>query len=481
MGLSDDQLKIPFVNLRTMTHYSLQLAIGTPEEHLAAASAAGHSGIAITDNGTMAGIIQMLKESKKKKFPCVLGVNLFVTEDINTRDPEHRYDRLVVFIKTWEGYQNLCKLISISSLEDHFYYRPRVSYQELFDHKKGLIVSASDITSPFGYSILNGDKKEEELFKRFKDEFADDFYAEISLANVSKRWSKDLKNFVPEENKQEVVNHRIMELSKKYGVTPYLAMPSYMPDKSQYTIQKIVISGSPTGKDGWHFPEPQYTMTLKDLYNRKEVIAPYLSDEEFVQLCKNTTLILDKAKSFKPKFRPLLLKVNYEEHPLFHDTELENKLILMEKYFSKIDPAFANLLKLSRGNENIKKASEALPMLRSRLDPMIECRALRLVLKIIFYHKKVDLQDPVVRDRIVKELDVIERNGVVRFCDYALPLEEVVRLHRRENEERGFGRGSGGSSIIFYAMDISDVDPLKYNLDFDRFCTTIRLGRFSFV
>jgi DNA polymerase-3 subunit alpha len=479
MGLKPEDLKIPFVNLRTFSHYSMLLAVGTPEEHLEAARSAGHAGVAISDSASLAGSIQLHKLSKDKGFPCVIGTSLFVTEDLDLKDPDHKYDRLSVFVKSWAGYQNLCRLVTASSLEDHLYYRPRISFAELFAHKEGLIVSTSDAASPFGFAILNDTGREKELLALFKKEFGRDLYCEISLADQSHRWNKTLKAFVVEDNKQEAVNRRMLEISREMGVTAYLTMPSYMPKKEQFMIQKIAIAQSPIGKDGWHFHEPQYTMSIPELYERKEKVAPYIGDGEFVALCRASAEVLEKAKAFKPVFKPLLLKIDYAAHALSRDAELEEKMLLMETYFKDSDPEFAEMLRLSRENAAIKETSELLPELSGLLREHEKDDALRLTLKIIFDAGKVDLEDAATRARLVKELKVIQRNGVFKFCDYFLPLEDVVRFHRKNGFERGFGRGSGGSSIVCYAMDISDVDPQKYTLDFDRFVTYERLGRYS--
>lgn len=481
MALPKELLKsLPFVNLRTYSHYSMMLAVGTVKDHLKAAMDLGHKGMALTDNGSLAGAIQLYSLAREKNFPFALGANLFITEDILLKDPEHKYDRLVVFAKNWVGYQNLCRLISISSQEDHMYYRPRISFEELFQHKEGLIVSASDASSPFGHHILNSTGLEEELFLRFKEEFKDDFFVEISLADLSQRWNKELKAFIKEDNKQEIVNLRMLELSKAHGVKPYLTMPSYMPDKNQYLIQKISIANSPTGKDGWHFHEAQYTMSVEELYERAQKIAPYLSDEDFKTLCQNSVQVLEKAKDLQLELKPLLLRIEYGEHPVNQEPRLEEALMKLEEEFKEKDPEFSKLLKRSRHNENLKALGDTLPELKEPLKDFVEDKALRTVLKIVLQNKKIDLKDEVYRKRLTEELNVIQNNGVVRFCDYFLPIEDVVRFHRDNGYQRGFGRGSGGSSLVCYALDVSDVDPIKYNLLFSRFITLERLGRFKF-
>jgi DNA polymerase-3 subunit alpha len=417
--MKPDQLSaIPFVNLRTFSHFSMLLAVGTVKDHLKAAKSLGHAGIALTDNASMAGCIQLFNLSKETGLPCILGVNLFVTEDIDTKDPDHKYERLIVFAKNWKGYQNLARLVSISSLEDHVYYRPRISYKELFDHKEGLIVSTSDIASPWGYAVLNNTGREVELLETFKSEFGEDLYVEISLADQSQRWNKDLKAFIKEDDKQETVNKRMLELSKTHGVTSYLTMPSYMPNRDKFVIQKIAISNSPLGRDGWHFHEAQYTMSVAELYERKQTIAPYISDDEFKVLCENSVLVLEKAKGFQPEFKPLLLKINYADHPVNQDAELERKLVLMEKFFEKTDPEFTELLQVSRENKRLQKTVELFPELASKINPMIKDDALRTVIKIAFANKKINFQNEIYRKRFTWELQVIQRNGVVPFGDY---------------------------------------------------------------
>jgi DNA polymerase-3 subunit alpha len=476
----DDFKSIPFVNLRTLTHFSMLLAVGTVKDHVKAAQAAGHAGVSIADNGTMAGSIQLYNLARELNLPFAMGVNLYVTEDINLKDSEHKYDRLIVYAKNWTGYQNLCRLVSISSLEDHLYYRTRVSFDEIFEHKEGLVVSSSDMSSPFGHAILNETSREEELFDRFHKEMGTDFHVEISLGDHSHRWNKEHKAFIKEENKQEIVNRRMMEIAKTRGVKCYLSMPSYMPKKELYAIQKIAISNSHTGKDGWHFHEPQYTMSVEELYERRNLIAPYISDELFKEFCANTMEIVNKCQHLKLEFKPLLLKVPYAEHPVNKDPEIEKKLLLMEKYFATKDPEFAELLKVSRHNESAALVEKYIPELAEYNKQHQSDDALRTTLKIIFANGKINLQNDAYRKRLTKELQVIQRNGVVKFCDYFLPIEDVVLFHRNNGFERGFGRGSGGSSLVCYAMDISDVDCLRFDLDFDRFITLERLGRYDF-
>ena len=130
---------------------------------------------------------------------------------------------------------------------------------------------------------------------------------------------------------------------------------------------------------------------------------------------------------------------------------------------------------------NIKLCSEDDAFMKL-LDISKRDDALDLTIKIIIFNNKVNLLDKKTRDRITYELAVIQRNGVIRLCDYFLLLEDINRyvVEGIEFGIRNFGRGSGASSLLNYALDITDVNPLQYDLPFERFMTLERIGRFSF-
>lgn len=467
--LSKSELdKLEYINLHLHTHFSLLDGVGTIKDHMVECLKKGHKGICITDHGVMSGCIQLYKLSRDKDFlskngqfsniPIVMGSELYITNDVSVKDMENKYNHITVMAKNNIGYKNLCELTSIGSKEDHFYTRPRVGLNELFQKKEGLIITSGCFIGMIPQAIHKGTGKEEEILLQFKKEFGDDFYIEIHLSNINKKWDKTLKKHITQDtNPQEKVNRRLLELAEKHNIKIIICQDSHMPKKEHHFIQSIMIWNSPSGKDGWHFPEPYYTMSIHEMYDKFKENTPYMTDKQFVDGCINTVEILDKCKSLTLEFEPILPKINHEENPVNKNENLEKKLTILKSSFDGIDDEFVSLLKLSE--EDI---------------------SLRTALKIIVKNKKIDFTNDQYRERLTFEIKTIQRNGILKLIDYFLLLEDVTNFVRSNGHMKGPGRGSAGGSLFAYALDITDVDPIKYNLLFSRFLAKERIGTMEF-
>ena len=459
---------IKFVNLHSHSHFSLLDGVGTVRDHITECMKKGHSGVCITDHGVMTGCIQLYRLSndmgfanklgKFNKIPIVVGSELYITEDIQKREPDNKYNHITVYAKDKIGYKNLSELTSIGSKEDHFYSRPRIGKSELFSKKSGLIVTSGCFIGMIPQSIYKKTGREEDILLEFKREFGDDFYIEIHLSNINKKWDKTLKKHVEQSfNPQELVNVRLIELAKKHDIKMIICQDSHMPKKEHHFVQSIMIWNSPSGKDGWHFPDAYYTMSVEDMYEKCRDNAPYISDEDFIHGCTNTIEILEKCGKLNLDFKPILPKIDYDSHYVNKIESLERKIKILESSFLDIDPEFYEIIRLSE------------------TDP-----ALRAAIKVIIKNKKIDLTDDRYRSRIIFEIKTIQRNGIIKLIDYFMLLEDVTNFVKNNNFLRGPGRGSAGGSLFAYALDITDVDPIKYDLLFSRFLTKERIGSMEF-
>jgi DNA polymerase-3 subunit alpha len=432
--LSKEELsKIRFVNTHLHTMYSILDGVGTVSDHICQNLHKGHEGMAITDHGVMSGCIQLYKMSKDKDFlkkigrdkpvPIIMGSELYITRSISERNPEKKYNHITVLAKNEVGYRNLCELTSIASKEDHFYSRPRIELSELFKYKEGLIITSGCFIGMIPQAIYRETGEEEDLLLMFKKEFGDDFYLELHLSDISKVWEKTLKKHVNQGfNPQEKVNRRIIELGKQHNIKTVISLDSHMPKKEHHFIQSIMIWNSPSGKDGWHFPDAYYTMSVEEMYNKCQKVCPYIDDQLFIDSCAASIEILDKCKDCKLEFEPLLPAMQYQEHPVNTEKELndtlEARLDQYQKDYAEKDKDFAQLLEVSRTDY-----------------------ALRTALKVIVNNKKVDLDDDIARERLTMETNTIQRNGVVKLIDYFMLLEDVTKFVRENGHARGFGRG----------------------------------------
>jgi DNA polymerase III alpha subunit len=250
----------------------------------------------------------------------------------------------------------------------------------------------------------------------------------------------------------------MIELAAANGVKCVLTSPSYMPDAKFYDVQKIMIENSKAGgNSGWHFPEPQALMTMEELRERARDKAPYLSDADFEQYCGNSMEVLSKCSAMELTFKPSLAEIDHTADPINADKTLESNLVQLEKFMAAKDAEFAELLAFSRTD-----------------------LSLRTIIKHILAKKKIDIFKDEYRKRLTYELNVIQRNGVIRFGNYFHVIREIAERLAAGGSEKGPGRGSGAGSLVCYALDITDVDPIARGLDFDRFMTRERSGRFNF-
>jgi DNA polymerase III alpha subunit len=171
----------------------------------------------------------------------------------------------------------------------------------------------------------------------------------------------------------------------------------------------------------------------------------------------NTVEVLNKCKNLTLEFEPILPKIKHEENPVNKNENLEKKLNVLKGSFEGIDDEFVSLIKLSESDD-----------------------AFRTALKIIIKNKKVDFTNDQYRERLIFEIKTIQRNGIIKLIDYFLLLEDVTNFVRSNGHMKGPGRGSAGGSLFAYALDITDVDPIKYNLLFSRFLAKDRIGTMDF-
>lgn len=417
--LSKEQLsQIQFVNLVQHTHFSMPFGVGNVKAHIKKVAASGLAGFAMTDTN-MGGVLEAYKAVKDKKLPFALGVQLNIIDDLQRQDKVNKYFTITCFAKNQKGYQNLVALTSIASTPDHFYYKPRISLPELIEHSEGVVVLSGDINGMLSQSIVRETGQEEILMQIFKDHFGDDFYLEMHFHNLSQQWDKDTKSYKDSGmDVQKTVNLKLVELARKYKVKCVLVQNSFMPNQKDKLLQDILIGNTPIGKDGWRFSNTYNTMSVEEMYERVQKEAPYISDEQFVEWSNNSILVLNKCKDIKLAFTPKLPKIKYEESVVNQDPVWEEKFQALKKDLKTRHQGMYELFEVSEGDISLKTS-----------------------FKIMMRNEKVDFNNVHHLDRLVEELLVIQRNGIIKLCDYFLLLEDVTHFVRSNGYLRGFGRG----------------------------------------
>lgn len=460
--LTKEQLnnEIKFVNPVSHSHFSIPYGVGNVKMHLKQAKKLGHAGYCLTDIGSLAGMMDGFKYSKElEKFPFAFGAELNIIDSLENRDKVHRYFNIVCIAKNMEGYKNLCRLISESGKPDHFYYKPRISLEELIEKKEGLIVLSGNMRSMIAESIIKKSNQEDTLIEIFKTFFQDDFYIQLNYMpqNFTFDWKK--KDWIDVGfDPQALVNERLIELSKKHNVKTLLNQNAFMPESHFKLQQDILLSNHEEFKGKGYAEKNIYCLkSVEEMYDEISKKCPYISDELFVDSCKNSIELINKAKNIKLNFKPALPKINYDENEVNLDIHHEENFYKVKDVVAGSSESMLNMFDLAEKDA-----------------------ALKTTIKIIIKNDKVDFAKPEYMNRLAFELKVIQRNGVIQLLDYFLLLEDVTHFVYKINKSRGYGRGSGAGSLLAFSLGITDVDPLEYGLLFERFLTKERIGKLVF-
>ena len=472
--LSKEQLdKINYINLVAKTHYSIPFGVGKVKDQISSAAKKGHQGIAIVDDFAMNGILEAYSLSKdkdyiaklkKENFSIILGTKINLTDNLELNDSS--VFNISIYAKNWTGYKNMTYLTSLSSMPGNGFVNSesvltkRISFENLAERSEGLIIGSGDIDGILSQSIIKGNGQEEDLIQIFKEIFGDSFFIEIHYHPKTKFWNKAAKSYQEQtDDVQKIVNLELIKLAKKHNVKCCLVQNSYMHDKKYDYIQNILISNHKDfKKDGYFIDVPKYMMTVEEMYQYVQRNASYISDEEFVEFCENSIYFADLCKNIYLEFEPALPYIDYKLHPVNLPENAEKYEKLFHEYWAKVGaicPAMGEIFKIAHVRND---------------------EALKTSLKALIRLEKMEWENIEWLDRLAIEIKVLTRNGVLNLLDYFLLLEDVTNFLRDIGKLRGWGRGSGGGSLLTYVMDVSDVQPLKYNLLFERFFTQDKIG-----
>ena len=383
-----------FVHLHTHSHYSLLNALPTPKELAAAAKADGQTMLALTDNGALYGIIDFYKACSKEGIKPIVGLDAYLSP--RTRHDKEAIDkprgRLVLLAKTFAGYQNLIKLVTLSNLEG-FYYKPRLDDELIKTYAKDLICIipsfAGDVARAFKEE--NSEKAAERL-DWYKHIFGSDCYLEITHH--------------PEVVDHQKIQNKIIALARSTNTPLVAAHDVYYlkPDDrvAREVLIKIqnggVVDTSQDQDGGENFS-----------FITQEMAAEYFKDTPDALL--NTVKIAESCQ----------VEIEIGTHWYFPDYPIASGK--------------------SPDDELKDQAYRGVPW------------------------RKLSLEDPIVKERLDYELEVIKNKG---YSKYFLVVGDLLR----ESRERGILttiRGSVAGSLTTYVLGITNVDPLEYKLPFERF------------
>ena len=462
---------LDFVHLHVHTQYSILDGQASVKRLVDKAIADGMKGIAVTDHGNMMAIkefynyVNKLNKGKQdnEKFKPIIGCEVYVAERrlFNKELKEDtRGNHLVLLAKNKKGYHNLIKIVSKAWTEG-YYYTPRTDKVELEKYSEGLIVCSACLGGEIPQLIRDGKIKEaEDAVNWYKNIFKDDYYLELQLHKATvERANHEVYEI------QLEVNKHIVELSKKCGVKLICSNDVHFVDEENAEAHDRLICLS-TGKD---LDDPKRMLYSKQEWMKtKEEMAAVFGD--IPESLTNTIEICDKVEFYSIDNAPIMPNFAIPEE--FGTEEGYRQKYTHEDLFNEFtrDEKGNIVLSQEEGEKKIKKLGGYDKLYRIKL----EGDYLR---KLTYDGAKNCYPEPFsqeLTDRIDFELHIMKTMG---FPGYFLIVQDFIRAARKElGVAVGPGRGSAAGSVVAYCLEITRVDPIKYDLLFERFLNPDRIS-----
>lgn len=420
-----------FVHLHNHTHYSLLDGLTKIPDLVNFVKSEGMEAVAVTDHGTMSGLIELYKTAQENGIKPVLGLEAYVAARKRTdKDPAHDKERfhITLLAQNEKGFENLCRMMTEAELTG-MYYKPRIDHDLMEQYNEGIICLSGCMSSEISIKLREDDfDGARKLVDWYSKVFKDRFYLEMQDHGHPDSPTHD--------ETQKRVNEGLQKLAKETGLPLVVTCDGhYLKREDQDTHEILLCIGTAANLSD------KNRMTLKDfeLYviPPKDIIARWGKD--FPDAIRNTKKIaescnvdLQLGRILIPKF-PGIPKGDNEKSYL-------DKLVfrgLVFRYGGKTEKEAQNL-------------------------SVEECR------KIL---EKADRKD--VLERIDYELSVVDKMG---YNGYFLIVQDFINWGKKQRIVYGPGRGSAAGSILAYALRITELDPLKYDLLFERFLNPDRIS-----
>lgn len=465
-----------FVHLHVHTHYSVLDGQSKVRRLVDKAVADGMKGMALTDHGVMYGIKELAdycaSVNKKRKaeglepFKPVFGCEMYVAhhnkEDKKKEDGDNSGYHLIVLAKNYKGYKNLIKLVSRAWV-DGYYYKPRTDRKDLEAYKEGLIVCSACIAGEVPNKILKGDiEGAREACEWYHRVFGDDYYLEIQRHEVTDPGIRANREVFGLEQK---ANKVLLEFAKEYGIKVVCTNDCHFEDQDTAEAHDHLLCLS-TGKD---LDDPYRLLYTKQEWfkTRAEMNAVF---GDIPEALSNTLEILDKVELYSIDSGPIM--------PFFPIPEEFGTEEQWRQKFTEAD--LYREFTTDENGENPLSEQDARGVV-DRLggyDGMYRIKfEADYLAKLAYDGARRNYGDPVpehVKEHINFELHVMKTMG---FPGYFLIVQDFIAAARNElGVWVGPGRGSAAGSVVAYCLGITRIDPLKYDLLFERFLNPDRVN-----
>lgn len=415
-----------YVHLHNHTHYSLLDGLQKVKPMIEHVKELGMSAVAMTDHGTMSGVVELYKEALASDVKPVIGMETYIAARKHT-DKEAGKDKLnyhlILLAMNQKGYENLMRLSTIANLEG-YYYKPRLDHELLERYNEGLIVLSGCIGGEVGDALRREQYEQaKKTAEWYKNVFGDRYYIELQdhgNPHHPHKWDE-----------QVAVNKQLITLAEKLSIECVVTNDAHYlkhEDQEAHEILLCVQTGSFIDEDNrmslkefeLHMADP------KDIVKRWQDVHP--------QAVKNTRVIADRCH-----IELELGKILIPQFPL--PDGVTEKDYLDETVYQGLAYRYGDVDEEKIAELSIEQAKDTLPK--------------------------------EVLDRAAFELQIIDQMG---FNGYFLIIADFMNWGKEQGIVFGPGRGSAAGSIIAYALRVTELDPLEYDLLFERFLNPDRIS-----
>ncbi len=465
-----------FIHLHVHTYYSILDGQSSIKKLVDKAIANGMKGMAITDHGDMFGIKEFhdyvggINKGRKKEglepFKPIFGCEMYVSRNGSKELRRGKEDmsgyHLIVLAKNYKGYKNLIKLVS-NSWVDGYYMRPRTDREDLEKYHEGLMVCSACIAGEVPHKILQGDiAGAREAIEWYHGIFGDDYYLELQRHEVTDPTIRANRETFPLQQK---ANKVLIELAKEYGIKLVCSNDAHFVDQENAEAHDHLLCLS-TGKD---LDDPSRMLYSKQEWfkTREEMNAVF---QDVPEALSNTLELLDKTEFYSLDHDPIMPFFPIPES--FGTEEQWREKFTEQQLFDEFtsDENGENQLPQEEGEKKIKKLGGYDKLYRIKFEA-------DYLAKLAYEGAAKRYGDPLTKevdDRIRFELHIMKTMG---FPGYFLIVQDFINSARDElGVMVGPGRGSAAGSVVAYCLGITKIDPLKYDLLFERFLNPDRIS-----
>ncbi|MFN8310212.1 MAG: DNA polymerase III subunit alpha, partial [Chitinophagales bacterium] len=406
-----------FLHLHNHTQYSLLDGAADIKSLYKKAAADGMKGMAITDHGNMFGVFQFVAEAANHKTPDgqplkpIVGCEFYLVENRHKNKfgggEKDRRNHQLLLAKNAQGYKNLVKLCSTGYIEGLYGKYPRIDKELIVQYHEGLIATTCCLGAEVPQTILRkGEEEGEQCFKWWLDLFGDDYYVEIQRHGMEE---------------QERVNQVLIKFARKYNVPIIASNDSHYVDQKDFNAHDILLCIN-TG-------EKQATPALREF-----------SDDD----------VNIKGKRFA----------------FFNDQFYFKTSAEMQTLFKDIPEATVNPTRILEKVEHLKLKQDIMLPHYQLPEGFTDQDEYLKHLTMLGAQQRYSVMTPEIEERLNFELFTIKSMG---FAGYFLIVQDFINHGKDIGVFVGPGRGSAAGSVVAYCIGITNIDPIKYNLLFERF------------